>query len=81
MAETLVPEGQVHELLRVRREPPAIAGPRSAGLNISILNAVGRRWVDIEDLMRWFDSGIRHTGSEVMATARRELAEVTGATT
>lgn len=70
MSERLVPEGAVHELLGVSR------APRQVGVNISILNALGRRWLDREDVLRWLDLNAQATESGLVARLRAELEEV-----
>lgn len=70
-SETLIPEGLVNEYLGVKRAPKAL------DVNISMLNALGDRWLNRADILKWLELHVQTTGSDLVERLRRELAEVT----
>lgn len=71
MADVLVPEGAVHELLGIRRVP------RQVRVNIGIVNWNGRRLLDRLDVLAWLDAHARDTNSPLLTQLHRELADIT----
>ena len=71
LADVLVPEGAVHELLGVKR------APRQVGVHVSILNAMGRRWLDREDVLRWLQVNANHLSLPLLMKLYDELADIT----
>lgn len=71
MAEALVPEGTVHELLGIKKLP------RQFGVNIAIVNWNGRRLLDREDVLNWLLANAQSTDSTLLKRLYRELADIT----
>lgn len=71
MKPVLVPEGAVHELLGIK------ALPRRFGVNISIVNWNGRRYLDRGDVLKWLQANAENTGSTLLLRLHRELADIT----
>lgn len=67
----LVPEGAVHELLGIKKLP------RRFGVNISIVNWNGRRYLDRDDVLRWLHANATGTDSTLLLRLHRELADIT----
>ena len=68
---TLVPEGAVHELLGLKRLP------RQFGVNISIVNWNGRRYLDRDDVLKWLQTNAHATDSTLLLRLHHELADIT----
>lgn len=69
MNEVTVPEAWVHEYLGVRLQPRVV--------NLSILNALGRRWVDLADVLGWLDRNAETLDLNILRRLARELRDVT----
>jgi hypothetical protein len=67
----LLPEAAVHEFLGIR------SLPRQMGVNISIVNWNGRRFLDREDVLRWLRTNAASTDSALLYRLHDELAEAT----
>lgn len=72
-AELLVREAEVHEYLGVSR-PQRVQVPST---NIGCLNALGQRWLQRDDVLRFLELSAANLDSDVLRTMHRQLSEVT----
>lgn len=74
MNPVLVPEGAVHELLGIKKQPNLRL---AAGVHFNIYNWNGRRLLDRQDVLRWLQAKATATDSPLLFQLHNELADIT----